>query len=202
MFAPTTRPCAVRVVLVLDAQLLAEQRRGEAGDVAGGEDVVAAAGAAVLVDDDAVVDRQPGGLGELGRAARSRARRRRRRPRASRPSPARTSPSATPSTVSSGSTSTPLLAVVVGDERGELGREEPPADRRLGEDHRHPAARADERRGDLGADEAAADHDDVRARRRRARAAAGSRRACGSRRRPSAPGSSRGRPPVASSSFS
>ena len=45
------------MVLVLDAESLAERRAREVRDVAGGEDVVASAGAAELVDDDPVVDR-------------------------------------------------------------------------------------------------------------------------------------------------
>ena len=67
MFAPTTLPVRARVILVLDAEALAERGAREVRDVARGEDVVAAARAAALVDDDAVVDRQARGLCELDR---------------------------------------------------------------------------------------------------------------------------------------
>ena len=53
------------MILVLDAEALAEHGAREVRDVAGGEDVVAAADAAVLVDDDAVVDREARRLREL-----------------------------------------------------------------------------------------------------------------------------------------
>ena len=57
----------VRVILVLDPDQLAERLRREARDVAGGEDVGAPADTTAIVDDDPVVDRQPGRLGELRR---------------------------------------------------------------------------------------------------------------------------------------
>ena len=56
---------ALRVVLVLDAQRRPERSDGEARHVAGGEDVVAPADAAAVVDDDPVVEREPGPRREL-----------------------------------------------------------------------------------------------------------------------------------------
>ena len=73
------RALVQRVGPVLDADRAAEERVVRVRDVAGGEDV-GVARAQVLVDDDAVVDREPGRLGELDRAARRRRRPPRRRP--------------------------------------------------------------------------------------------------------------------------
>ena len=56
-----------------------------------------------------------------------------------------------------------LLAVIVGNERGEWGGQEPRGDARIREDHRHLPAGRRERGRDLGADEAAADDHDPRA---------------------------------------
>ena len=53
---------------VLDADRLAAVRIGPARDVAGGEDA-GRAGLEILVDHDAAVDREPGRLGQLDRAA-------------------------------------------------------------------------------------------------------------------------------------
>ena len=50
----------VRVILVLGASGAAEHEVRKVRDVARGEHVVAAVDASVLVDDDAVVDREPG----------------------------------------------------------------------------------------------------------------------------------------------
>src|SRR5262245_13857862 len=58
-------PVRVRVVLVLDPVAPAERGDREVRDVAGREHVVAPVDAAVLVDDDAVVDGQSGGSGEV-----------------------------------------------------------------------------------------------------------------------------------------
>ena len=147
--------------------------------------------APVLVHDDSVVDFQAGRFGELGvgddaepgddaRPPRARRRTRSRplcpRPRRRARRCARRRPS----------------PVVVGDEPREAEREEAEADPRLREEHRHAAAAAGEAGRDLRADEAAADHDDARVPRARARAAAGSRRASGTRSRPRRPGISRG----------
>ena len=55
-----------------------------------------------------------------------------------------------------------LLAVIVGDERGQIGRKDASADPWIRKDHRHRAAVHRERRGDLRADEPASDHEESR----------------------------------------
>ena len=149
------------MILVLDPQRDAERGNREARDVAGGEDVVVTGDAAVLVDHDPVVDLEPRCLGELrvgddaepgddciglelqaGLGLDRRARRL--------------------GDQLAGAHVNALLAVVVGDGRREAGGEEAMADAVLGEEHRHADAVADQPRRELRADEAAADHDDVR----------------------------------------
>ena len=58
---------SVRVILVLDPARPAEGGSRKAGDVSGGEHVVASAGTSVLVHEDAVVDVEAGRLREVGR---------------------------------------------------------------------------------------------------------------------------------------
>ena len=149
------------MVFVLDAHELASERpRGEARNVAGGEHVLTAAGTAELVDHDPVVDRKPGRLGELGR---------RHDPE---PGHDAVGVDCAAAAEAHGAVLDALdqlarqhldaaLAVVARDVVGKLRREEARADPLLGEDHRHRAAAPGERRGDLGADEAAADDDEA-----------------------------------------
>ena len=65
----------------------------------------------------------------------------------------------TPATSSPATSSTPFLAVVVVHREREVAREEPRADRLLGEDHRHHGAVLRQRSRDLRPDEAPTDDD-------------------------------------------
>ena len=170
------------MILVLDAPRSAERRNREARDVTGREHVVSSAGPPVLVDEDAVVDLEAGGFGEVRRGDDS-------EPgddhiRLDRRAVLRRhGPGADLLDELSRENGDALLAVVVVDERRELCGEETCADPVVREDDGHVASVRRERGGDLGADEPAADHGDADSVAGEARAAAGSRRASGSRRR-------------------
>ena len=63
---PDRAAVGLRVILVLDPEAPTERRDREARDVAGGEDVFAPRDTAQLVDDDPVVDLEPGCRRQLG----------------------------------------------------------------------------------------------------------------------------------------
>ena len=161
---------AARVVPVLDADPRPGDRVQGVGDVAGGEDA-GGARLEVLVDQDPVVHREPGGLGErrprrgpdadddqVGVDPRAV----RRLDRVDRAVPAvdghdalvRHQPHA-------------VMGVDVAEDRADLGPEHP-LERHGGVgDERDLAAELADRRRDLGSDPAAPDHDDLRRRTRR-----------------------------------
>ena len=157
------RPLVERVGPVLDADPLAVEGVVGVGDVAGGEHA-GRAGLQVLVDEDAVVDGEPGLRGELGArlhadaddhevalelasVAGADALDRRRRPRR----PRRRSPC---------SISHAVVGVDVAVDGADLGAEHAlERDRERVDDGDLEAALAG-RGGDLGADPAGADHDD------------------------------------------
>ena len=155
----------VRVILVLDPHRRAERAHGEARDVAGGKHVLVPGYAPVLVHDDSIVDLQAGGLGKLGvrddaQAGDDRVRVEHGAGLGLDPAPRGRGDELLGAHVDA------LRHVVVRHEPREAEREEAEADPRLREEHRDAAAAADEAGRDLRADEAAADHDDVRALRR------------------------------------
>src|SRR3569833_5714 len=131
----------VRMVLVLDTEALPEHGARVVRDIACGEHVVAPVDAPVLVDDAPVVDGEAHRLRALDvRAA------------------AETGDDDVALEVGrvgnglAGANLDALVAVVLRHEVAEVLREEPEADRRLGEEHRHLRARADERGGFIGSD--------------------------------------------------
>ena len=156
---------ALRVVFVLDPHRLVEGGGGEAGDVSRREHVLASADASVLVDDDPVLDRESGGGGKLGPGLDS-------EPGHDHVGLERAAVlgrdacdaacAFDPGHRRAGEYLDALVAVVVGDERGEVGREDARADPRVGEDDRHRPAVHRQRRSDLRADEAASDHQETR----------------------------------------
>ena len=149
------------MVLVLDAEGASEHGAREVGDVTGREHVVPSVCPPVLVDDDAVLDREARRLGEL----RLR----------DDPEPGHDCVALERATGSRGD-GRPLhrgdrlagehldapLAVVLGHELAEPLRQQTRIEPVLGDDHRHRTPVRRQRSGDLGADEAAADHDDSR----------------------------------------
>ena len=153
----------VRVILVLDAGVLAERGDREVRDVTGREDVVAVSRAAVFVHDDPVVDGKPRGDGEL---------RCRLDPEPGdddvgldhAPGAGGEPPAAHGCDRLARQHLHALLAVVVRHELRERLGEQARGDRRFREHHGHVRPGARQRRRDLRADEAAADHGEARAR--------------------------------------
>ena len=152
------------MILVLHPHRAAECGNGEARDVAGGEHVVAAGDAAAVVDDDAVRHVQAGSLGELGARLQTEAGDDRVGFEYAAVVRRQVHGVTNPFDSGHGRAAEHLHAarpVVVGDERGQVGREDARTDARLRKDHRHRAAVHRQRGRDLGADEAPADHDEA-----------------------------------------
>ena len=144
------------------------RRRGDRkpGDIPGGEDIVEAPDAAVLVDDDAIGDGKPSGLGEVCCG---------RDPKAGNDSPGvegQTTLEHDPrGTVGldrrhrfAGEYVDSLRAVVVGHERGQLGWEAARAKPLLREDERNVVPVHGQGRADLRTNESTADDDEAGAR--------------------------------------
>ena len=153
-----------------------EQRIGPAGDVARGDDP--RRGQAGLVAHHAVVEREPRTFEPRPSRARRRHRPRRRRPSTTEPSPSRTprtrpAPSSSiASTCTPVRRSTPWSRWIAASTAPSSGPEAAHHRLRQHLEHRDVEVAGAARRRDLGADEARADDDDLRAARRAARASA------------------------------
>jgi len=157
--APGHAPHRVGVVFVLEAQAAIQDGAVEAGNVARGKDV-GMAGTQVLVDHDAVVDGQPGRLRQpdlrndadaghhrIGRHLR----------RAGRHHDARAVPAQAAHRLAGQDRHRPFAEVIVEKSRQAAGINAR-TDALLGKYHRDALAIHGQRRGDLRADEAPADH--------------------------------------------
>ncbi|MCZ7562127.1 MAG: hypothetical protein M5U30_20600 [Burkholderiaceae bacterium] len=162
--APGHAPHRVGVVFVLEAQAAIQDRAVEAGDVARGKDV-RIAGAQVLVDHDAVVDGQPGRLREFDRRKDPDARHHRigrHLGRAGRQHDACALPAQAGHRLAGqdGHRSFPEVSVEEGRQAAGIDAR---ADALVGKHHGDALAVHGQRRGDLRADEASADHREARA---------------------------------------